>query len=219
MKKIFGIIFKQKRLLFSIFYALIFTAFFVVSSKALAIQNEFDKSLYQNVIRLHIIADDDSDYAQAAKLKIRDGILPFLARLTENAHNANEAERILKSNISLVESELKNVISQLGYDYQTTIELTKEYYPVRKYGLFTFPSGTYTSFKINLGSARGKNFWCIIYPSVCTELCNKQVTVKEKLSYAGLSANAADAICDDDRILFDFYFLELIQKLCKNLKQ
>ena len=217
MKKNFSFNKKHLRFFISLVYAFVLTIFFAVSANALQMQKEFDKTLYSNVIRLHIVADSDSEYDQQAKIKIRNEILPYLTSITENARDSASAELLLQENMAYIEDELNSVIDRLGYDYQTEIFLSKEYYPVRKYGLFVFPSGTYTSMRINLGKAEGKNFWCVIYPSVCTELSYKAEEVSKKLSDAGVSDNVTYYICEKSKeIEFKFYFLELLQKLNKN---
>lgn len=203
-----------KKVIFATVYSFIFTSFFVISAYSLSFQSEFDKSLYSNVIRFHIIADSDSDYDQQAKNKIRDEILPYISSITEKAKDVCSAENLLKDNLHLIENELKFAITRLGYNYKANVQLSKEMYPVRRYGTFTFPAGTYTSLRISLGSANGKNFWCVVYPSVCTNLCTSTEKVYTKLSQAGLSPDAAYAICEeDDKTIFTFYFLELMQNI------
>ena len=171
-------------------------------------QESFDKELYSNVIRLHILAQSDSASDQSAKLKVRDGVSGYIYSLVEDTKNSNEAERIIAENLDGIRETVKKTVKELGYSYSTDVTFNKEYYPVRYYEGFSFPSGYYRSLKITLGSGKGKNWWCVLYPTVCGSM---STDTKEKLTDSGISEKTADMLCSEDKKYeYGFYILELL---------
>lgn len=170
-------------------------------------QTRFDSDLYQNVVRLHILADSDSEYDQKAKLRIKDHVIEYITQLTEGAQNANEASSIICSNLSDIDKYVEKVSDELGYDYDITVNFSEEKYPVRYYEGFAFPAGKYRSLRISLGSGCGKNWWCVLYPSICVSPVDE---LREKLEVSGVSSETANYICDDKEYKISFWLLEFL---------
>lgn len=191
--------------------ALIFAAILTLYVKAQGLQRQFDETLYGNVIRLHIIANSNSDEDQALKYDLRDKTLTYLAALTEDAANADEASERIEHAMPAIRDKVKRSARELGFLGDTDVTFFTERYPVRHYGTFTFPAGEYRSLKITLGRAAGKNWWCVLYPAVCTAASSD---VKEILFDAGLSDETLTSLCDErSGVRVSFYFLELLQNL------
>ncbi|MBQ4648254.1 MAG: stage II sporulation protein R [Clostridia bacterium] len=122
--------------------------------------------VYDKLIRLHIIANSDSEADQAVKLKIRDEILK--AELFGNAETIEAAENL---SLAAAESavELANrVLEDQGFSYRATLCYGVEHYPTREYGETTLPAGNYKSLRIVLGEGEGQNWWCVLFPPMCT---------------------------------------------------
>ncbi len=171
-------------------------------------QSSFDKELYSNVIRLHILAQSDSVEDQSAKLKVRDGVSGYIYSLVENAGNSDEAERIIAKNLEGIKENVDKTVKDLGYSYSTDVTFNMEYYPVRYYDGFSFPSGSYRSLKITLGSGEGKNWWCVLYPTVCSSM---STNTKDKLISSGISEKTVDMLCSKDKKYeYGFYILEFL---------
>lgn len=136
------------------------------------------------VFRLHILANSDSDADQALKLKVRDKILDLSENLYNNCSSVDEAVNISKDNISLIKETAQKVIAFYGYEYDTRVYVTKEYFDTRVYDDFTLPAGTYDSLKIEIGEGKGHNWWCVMFPSVCLSGCtddfNESLTPEEQ---------------------------------------
>ena len=116
--------------------------------------------LRENILRLHIIANSDSQEDQALKLKIRDTILLGVTEL-ENA------EKQAREHIDEFTQIANRVIKENGFDYSANVTLGDCFFETREYETFTLPAGNYRSLIIELGKAEGKNWWCVIFPSVC----------------------------------------------------
>lgn len=143
--------------------ASILTAFTVIS--VLPVNGE--EKIYTDLIRLHVIANSDTTADQELKLKVRDAVLKSASELGLNG-GKEKSELILTSGKSRLLAAAKKVIETEGYDYPVTIELGEETYPERCYEDFTLPGGEYTSLRVIIGSGAGHNWWCVLYPPLCT---------------------------------------------------
>ena len=142
------------------------------------------ENISENVLRLHIIANSDSDYDQSVKLKVRDRILNVTKDLYRNCDTVNEAVSVTEENIDLLRNEAQKTLSFYGSECEATAYVTKEYFSTRYYENFTLPAGIYQSVKIEIGEAKGKNWWCVMFPTVCITGCtddfDKSLSVEEK---------------------------------------
>lgn len=123
--------------------------------------------LRANVLRLHIIANSDSEEDQALKLKIRDRILSESGDLFEGVTDTERAVEVAEENAEYYCSIANEVIAENGFKYKATVCIGDSYFETREYEKFTLPAGTYKSLIISVGEAKGKNWWCVIFPEVC----------------------------------------------------
>lgn len=129
----------------------------------------------EEVIRLHILADNDSGRDQAIKLALRDVLLPYLNAATLHAENKAEAMARLSSQRSSLTEIANEFLSKQNTGYTATVSVERIYFPIRIYGSQTylsadaviFPPGYYDSVQVVLGSGNGHNWWCLAYPSLC----------------------------------------------------
>ena len=126
-----------------------------------------EEEVYDSVLRLHVLANSDSEEDQALKLVVRDAILKESAPLLENAETREDAARIISENIDILTETAKRTVEQEGYDYDVTITLLEEEYPTKNYEALCFPSGNYLSLKVCIGDAEGQNWWCVLFPPLC----------------------------------------------------
>ena len=129
--------------------------------------------LRQNVLRLHIIANSDSEADQSLKLKIRDEILKETGDLFINCNELENAEKTVKENLNSFRDIANRVIEENGFDYTATASFGKSDFSTRYYDDFTLPAGEYNSIIITLGEGEGKNWWCVVYPTVCISAATK----------------------------------------------
>ncbi len=129
--------------------------------------------LRQNVLRLHIIANSDSTADQELKLKIRDEILKETGDLFLNCNDLENAEKTVKENLNSFSDIANKVIKENGFNYTATAAFGKSDFSTRYYDDFTLPAGEYNSLIITLGEGSGKNWWCVVYPTVCISAATK----------------------------------------------
>lgn len=169
--------------------------------------------LRTNVLRLHIIANSDSDEDQELKLKVRDKILEKTGVLFSDSTDLESAEKTVSESLSEFEEIANSVIAENGYDYTAEASLGDSYFETREYEDFTLPAGNYRSLIINLGKGEGKNWWCVVFPAVCIPAASDAElsdTVTEK------SAAVAE---NPQKYILRFKTVEIYEKIKKSINK
>lgn len=154
------------------------------------------QNIADNIIRLHVIANSDSTEDQTLKLKVRDEVLSLLQTSLMQAGTQADAEHILEDMIPAVQNIATAKILAEGYSYPARVTLEQRYFPAKTYGDLTFPPGTYQALCVEIGTAQGKNWWCVLFPALCfVDETTAEVpeTSKETLENS-LSAEAYDSL-------------------------
>ncbi len=126
------------------------------------------QNIAKSVLRLHIVANSDSEADQRLKLLVRDRVLSEAAYLFEDTVSAEAAEKIAKENIDYLTEIARDEIKKHGYAYSAKVQVGKFPFPVKIYDDIMLPSGQYTALKIIIGEGKGQNWWCVMYPPMCT---------------------------------------------------
>ena len=121
----------------------------------------------EEVVRLHILANSDSEEDQRGKLAVRDALLNCGEEMFSGAVNVDNAAEILNSQKSELIETANAVLAENGFDYKARICLVKEYFSTRTYENFTMPAGEYLALKVILGKGEGHNWWCVMFPPLC----------------------------------------------------
>lgn len=121
--------------------------------------------LRNSVLRLHILANSDSEHDQNLKIKVRDALLE--SDIFDNADSLETAEKIAQDNLDKIVETAENVLSKNGCNLPVTAEIANVVFDERVYGDITMPSGEYRALRVKIGSAEGKNWWCVMYPPLC----------------------------------------------------
>ena len=131
---------------------------------------EADAALYNDTVRLHILANSDSEDDQNLKLAVRDALLCEYGGRLCGFENAEEAKGALTLLLPEIEDYAASVIRDCGYGYSVNVTLTDEFYKTRDYEDFSLPSGTYSSLRVIIGEGEGKNWWCVMFPPLCLDM-------------------------------------------------
>ena len=140
------------------------------------IPTEADAAIYQDTVRLHILAPSDSVDDQALKLKIRDKILEKYGSMLSHAENTDEARAKIQACITNIENDCTEWVHAEGYSYSVKAEFTEEWYNTREYADFALPSGNYSSLRIIIGEGEGQNWWCVMYPPLCLDIATEKTS-------------------------------------------
>lgn len=127
------------------------------------------QTLADGLLRLHVIANSDSVQDQQVKLLVRDRVLEVTEPLLAEADDQDEVRRILSEHLQQITDAAQQVLTDQGMPYQLSAQMATEYYPTRAYDTFSLPAGQYTGLKIRLGAASGHNWWCVVFPPLCTD--------------------------------------------------
>ncbi len=128
-----------------------------------ALQNH----LAENILRLHVVADSDAPEDQALKLKVRDQVITYLRETIRNANSPAQAEELITPQIPALTKIAQKTLTQNDSQSPVHITIENREFPIKTYGDLTFPAGTYRSLCIDIGTGRGRNWWCVLFPSLC----------------------------------------------------
>lgn len=177
---------------------------------------DFDASceeLRHGVLRLHIVANSDSLEDQNLKLEIRDRILEISNTLFETDSDLKGAIATAKKNLAVYEEKANEVIKTAGFDYTATAKIGKAFFDTRVYDDFTLPSGYYDSLIIELGEAKGKNWWCVIFPGIC-------VPTESRASLSDSVGKKGTQIArNSNNYIIRFKTVEIYEKIKKSFKR
>lgn len=176
-----------------------------------------DAELYDRILRLHVIADSDSDADQAVKLKVRDAVLELLGDEMETSPDLEQARTAAERLMPEAERVARQVLRDSGFSYGATVTLGYEYYPTRDYGGFRLPAGRYLSYRIVLGSGEGHNWWCVLFPALCTTPAERQ---EDEFVAAGFTPGQIGVLSGkkSPKYAVRFRILELLGELEEKLK-
>lgn len=119
------------------------------------------------VIRFHVRANSDTKEDQELKLEVRDAILSRMVEKFEDSTSIDRSREIILENTEVIAEVSREVIERWGKDYSVNVDLREESFPIRKYGNLVFPQGDYEALIVEIGEAKGANWWCVMFPPLC----------------------------------------------------
>ncbi len=128
---------------------------------------EMTEELSEKVLRLHILANSDGTDDQEVKLMVRDAVLAYLTEHISQCETKEEVKQVIAANLSRIIRVANEALIDAGFSYTADARLTTADFPLKVYGDIFLPAGTYETLQITLGQADGRNWWCLIFPSLC----------------------------------------------------
>ena len=165
-----------------------------LTSGALALRTQDE--LADKVVRLHVLANSDSEEDQALKLRVRDAVLEQATAILEQSADRREAESRLRGQLLELERIAAKEIAAEGYDYPVTVNLENTDFPTKEYDGFTLPAGEYLALRVIIGEGKGQNWWCVVFPPLCAAASED---VAETALAAGLSQDQVALITEESR--------------------
>jgi len=206
-----------RRLLSYCLLVVIFTMLLLHSFQSENKTKQIQEGIASEIIRFHVIANSDSKEDQALKLKIKEALTEALRPQLENAKDINEARTLLSDNLSTLETLSNDIIHENGYTYTASATIERGYFPLKVYGDLSLPPGEYEAVRVELGSAAGQNWWCIMFPPLCFVDATYSIvpdSSKEQLKYL-LTDEEYNAVFtkEDVKIKVKFKFLPWLDDL------
>ena len=153
---------KIKKLCILLFLLLLYT-FICVQSYVSAVSTNLSSAVF----RLHVLANCDSDEDQSLKIKVRDGLLNYMNGICANCSTKEEAISLATAHESDFQQIAEKIINDNGYNYSVKININNFYFPTKNYGDISLPAGFYDALRVEIGEAKGRNWWCVMFPSLC----------------------------------------------------
>lgn len=125
------------------------------------------EKLRNDVFRLHVIANSDSDADQSVKLQVRDMLLEITKDRIGDAADKNAVEAYFEKNSGELTEKVNAFLAEKGFDYGAKISISRSYFETREYDGNTLPAGDYDALKVVLGKGDGRNWWCVMFPPLC----------------------------------------------------
>lgn len=151
--------------------------------------------LADKVVRLHVIANSDSEEDQALKLQVRDAVLDRTEEILRASADRAEAAERLEAALPELERLAEETAAANGFDCGVTAELTETSFPTKEYDGFALPAGKYLALRIVIGEGAGQNWWCVVFPPLCTAAASE---VPETALAAGLTEDQVSLITEED---------------------
>ena len=174
-------------------------------------------ALEDRILRLHILAAGNDTASQEIKLHVRDAVLEHIRDAVSKSATAKEAEAALYPLLPDIISVANRTLEAYGVSYRATAEITTEFFPIKQYGSLLLPPGEYRALRIVLDEGAGKNWWCMLYPSLCfTEGITATLPEEEKEELHGLlTEEEFDVLFStkEKKPKFTFRLLELWKEL------
>ena len=199
---------KLKMILILTFLLILYTGLCAISYATTA-----SSDIANSVFRLHVIANSDSDTDQNLKYKVRDALLEYMNNICKDCSSKNEAIEL----VELHQNEFKEValdtIKKEGFNYDVKIEIGNFEFPTKQYGDISLPAGLYDALKVEIGEAKGRNWWCIMFPSLCfVDISSGIVPEESKEDLQNVLSDEEYSLISNDNdysIKFKFKLLEL----------
>ena len=131
------------------------------------------EELYGDILRIHILANSDSAADQSLKLAVRDRVLELCSQWYDDCYDKDEALTVTREHLSEIEAAAQSEIRDRGFGYTVSAEVAPVDFDTRYYEGFTMPAGRYDALRLIIGDGAGKNWWCVMYPSLCVGIASK----------------------------------------------
>lgn len=205
---------KNQKLKSFIWLALLLFLYVFISAQSYV--SAVSTNLSNAVFRLHVIANSDTDEDQALKLKVRDSLLGYMNEICSNCCTKAEAISIATQHKDEFQKIAEQTINDSGYTYSVKININNFYFPTKNYGDISLPAGMYDALRVEIGEAKGQNWWCVMFPSLCFVDISSGVVddeAKENLEQ-NLEAESYTIISEDEKpdIKFKFKLIEFFAK-------
>lgn len=203
---------KMKNSKIGIFMILILLLFLYTTVCAISYVSAVSTDISNSVFRLHVIANSNSDEDQNLKYKVRDNLLAYMNNICSNCSSKEEAINIVSEHQEEFRQVALETIKNEGFSYDVKIEIGNFEFPTKQYGDISLPAGLYDALKVEIGKAEGRNWWCVMFPSLCfVDISSGIVPEESKEDLQNVLSNEEYAIISNTSnqgIKFKFKLLE-----------
>ena len=172
------------------------------------------RNIRSKMLRMHVIANSDSDIDQELKLKVRDAVLAEGKEIFDGSVTADDAKSKILPETERLRKAALTVIENEGFSYDVKITVGNEYFNTRTYdNSVTLPAGYYTAVKVIIGEGKGHNWWCVMFPPMCLPAASKECEISDVLE-----KEEVQIVEGGSKYKFKFKIVEIYEKISEKLK-
>lgn len=171
--------------------------------------------LSDKLIRLHVVANSDTDEDQELKLIVRDAVLEEIDGIMDGDETKAEAQEKIEGSLTVLQETVQETVTEQGDANSVAVTLEQEHFPTREYDTFSLPAGDYMSLRVSIGEAAGHNWWCVVFPPLCVAAAEGEETI-------GASSLTDEEVAlitgEDSGYVVKFKALEILDDIQRALK-
>ena len=171
--------------------------------------------LNEELIRLHVVANSDSAEDQELKLQVRDAVITSLRQALADVQDTEQAKEYLQENLPKLQELANRTLDAAGSAQRAVVTLCREGFPTRQYDTFSLPAGIYEALRVTIGDGAGKNWWCVVFPSLCAPQTSQGFS--DTAAGAGFPDALSGALTGEEPYQIRFYLLDKLGELEKIL--
>ena len=169
------------------------------------------QTLNRELIRFHVVANSDSQQDQQIKLQVRDAVVQSLESAMAQISDVEEAKAYLRENLPKIRLVANEALAAAGFDGEAVVSFCREAFDTRVYDTFTLPAGVYESLRITIGEGSGRNWWCVVFPTLCVPATTEGFS--DTAAGAGFSQPLTGALTEKGEYEVRFFLLDMLGKL------
>ena len=176
-------------------------------------ERQLQKGIASNIIRFHVRAESDSKEDQWLKLQVKEAVLAYISPVLSKSQSVDESRQLLYNESENIRNVAVATLRSLGDESDVNVYFENCYFPMKTYGDMTFPPGEYEAFRVDIGEAQGKNWWCVLYPPLCfVDAVYGEVPEESKEELKGVLTEEEYSMVSGENVKFRFKYLRIFNR-------
>lgn len=176
-------------------------------------ERQLQKGIASNIIRFHVRAESDSKEDQWLKLQVKEAVLAYISPVLSKSQSVDESRQLLYNESENIRNVAAATLRSLGDESDVNVYFENCYFPMKTYGNMTFPPGEYEAFRVDIGEAQGKNWWCVLYPPLCfVDAVYGEVPEESKEELKGVLTEEEYSMVSGENVKFRFKYLKIFNR-------
>lgn len=176
-------------------------------------ERQLQKGIASNIIRFHVRAESDSKEDQWLKLQVKEAVLAYISPVLSKSQSVDESRQLLYNESENIRNVAAATLRSLGDESDVNVYFENCYFPMKTYGDMTFPPGEYEAFRVDIGEAQGKNWWCVLYPPLCfVDAVYGEVPEESKEELKGVLTEEEYSMVSGKNVKFRFKYLKIFNR-------
>lgn len=176
-------------------------------------ERQLQKGIASNIIRFHVRAESDSKEDQWLILQVKEAVLAYISPVLSKSQSVDESRQLLYNESENIRNVAAATLRSLGDESDVNVYFENCYFPMKTYGDMTFPPGEYEAFRVDIGEAQGKNWWCVLYPPLCfVDAVYGEVPEESKEELKGVLTEEEYSMVSGENVKFRFKYLKIFNR-------